>query len=53
VSSRNEICEFLTTRRARITPERAGLRAYGPGRVSGSRREEVALLASISVEYFT
>ena len=53
VGSRNEIREFLTTRRARITPERAGLRVYGRRRVSGLRREEVALLASISVEYYT
>jgi transcriptional regulator with XRE-family HTH domain len=54
VGSRNEIREFLTTRRARITPERAGLHAYGGRRrVSGLRREEVALLASISVEYYT
>jgi len=54
VGSRNEIREFLTTRRARITPERAGLRVYGGRRrVSGLRREEVALLASISVEYYT
>jgi transcriptional regulator with XRE-family HTH domain len=54
VSSGNEIREFLTTRRARVTPERAGLRAYGGRRrVSGLRREEVALLASISVEYYT
>jgi len=54
VSSGNEIREFLTTRRARVTPERAGLRAYGGRRrVSGLRREEVALLANISVEYYT
>ena len=54
VGSRNEIREFLTTRRARVTPERAGLRAYGGRRrVSGLRREEVALLANISVEYYT
>src|SRR2546427_11149750 len=54
VGSRNEIREFLTTRRARITPQRAGLRAHGGRRrVSGLRREEVALLASISVEYYT
>lgn len=47
--------EFLTTRRARITPEQAGLPAYGrrSRRVSGLRREEVALLAGISVEYYT
>jgi transcriptional regulator with XRE-family HTH domain len=54
MSSGNEIREFLTTRRARVTPERAGLRAYGGRRrVSGLRREEVAILASISVEYYT
>jgi hypothetical protein len=52
VSSGNETREFLTTRRARVTPERAGLRAYGGRRrVSGLRREEVALLANISVGY--
>src|SRR3954464_9370435 len=50
----NEIREFLTTRRARITPDQAGLRAYGRRRrVSGLRREEVAMLAGISVEYYT
>src|SRR4051812_5935582 len=50
----NEIREFLTTRRARITPEQAGLRSYGTRRrVSGLRREEVAMLAGISVEYYT
>jgi transcriptional regulator with XRE-family HTH domain len=54
VGSRNEIREFLTSRRGRITPEQAGLRAYGGRRrVSGLRREEVALLAGISVEYYT
>ena len=55
MNTRNEIREFLTTRRARITPEQAGLPAYGgrSRRVSGLRREEVALLAGISVEYYT
>ena len=54
VASGNEIREFLTTRRARITPEQAGIRAYGGRRrVSGLRREEVAFLANISVEYYT
>src|SRR5512144_624432 len=49
-----EIREFLTTRRARLTPERAGLPTYGRSRrVQGLRREEVALLASTSVEYYT
>ncbi|RZU19842.1 helix-turn-helix protein [Kribbella rubisoli] len=53
-SSRNDLREFLTTRRARITPEQAGLPVYGANRrVTGMRREEVALLAGISVEYYT
>jgi transcriptional regulator with XRE-family HTH domain len=55
VDTRNEIREFLTSRRARITPEQAGLRTYGTGprRVPGLRREEVALLAGVSVDYYT
>jgi transcriptional regulator with XRE-family HTH domain len=54
VASGNEIREFLTSRRARLTPVQAGLAAYGGRRrVSGLRREEVALLAGISVEYYT
>jgi transcriptional regulator with XRE-family HTH domain len=49
-----EISEFLKSRRARITPDQAGLSAYGTRRrVSGLRREEVAMLAGISVEYYT
>ncbi len=52
---KNELREFLTTRRARITPEQANLRTYGTGhrRVPGLRREEVALLAGVSVDYYT
>ncbi|BBZ28585.1 transcriptional regulator [Mycolicibacterium madagascariense] len=50
---RTEIREFLRSRRARIAPERAGLPAYGGRRrVAGLRREEVALLAGVSVEYY-
>lgn len=50
---RNDIREFLVSRRARITPEQAGLPAYGSNRrVKGLRREEVALLAGISAEYY-
>jgi transcriptional regulator with XRE-family HTH domain len=50
---RAEIREFLSSRRARITPERAGLPAYGGNRrVTGLRREEVALLAGVSVDYY-
>jgi transcriptional regulator with XRE-family HTH domain len=48
----NEIAEFLTSRRARITPDRAGLPSYGRRRVPGLRREEVASLAGMSVEYY-
>lgn len=48
----NDIAEFLTTRRARITPEQAGLPSYGRRRVPGLRREEVASLAGMSVEYY-
>jgi transcriptional regulator with XRE-family HTH domain len=54
VDARLDIREFLTSRRAKITPERAGLPAYGTNRrVKGLRREEVAMLAGISVEYYT
>ncbi|TDO47211.1 helix-turn-helix protein [Kribbella sp. VKM Ac-2527] len=53
--ARTEIREFLSTRRAKISPEQAGLPVYGGARrrVSGLRREEVALLAGISTEYYT
>ena len=53
VDLRTEIREFLSTRRARITPEEAGLPAYGGNRrVKGLRREEVAMLAGVSVDYY-
>jgi transcriptional regulator with XRE-family HTH domain len=48
----NEIAEFLASRRAAITPEQAGLPTYGRRRVPGLRREEVASLAGVSVEYY-
>ncbi|GAA1728795.1 helix-turn-helix transcriptional regulator [Isoptericola hypogeus] len=49
-----ETREFLATRRARITPDKAGLPAYGGNRrVPGLRREEVAMLAGVSVDYYT
>jgi transcriptional regulator with XRE-family HTH domain len=51
---RSEVREFLTTRRDRITPDRAGLPAWGGNRrVPGLRREEVALLSGVSVDYYT
>ncbi|MGA5318777.1 helix-turn-helix domain-containing protein [Streptomyces pseudogriseolus] len=49
---RTEISEFLRTRRARITPERAGFATGDGRRVPGLRREEVAVLASISVDWY-
>ncbi len=48
----NDVTEFLSSRRARITPERAGLPTYRVRRVPGLRREEVASLAGVSVEYY-
>ncbi|RPE47110.1 helix-turn-helix protein [Streptomyces sp. Ag109_O5-1] len=52
---RQEISDFLSSRRAKITPEQAGLPAYGGDarRVPGLRREEVASLAGVSVDYYT
>jgi transcriptional regulator with XRE-family HTH domain len=51
---RSELREFLTTRRARITPDQTGLPWYGENRrVPGLRREEVALLTGVSVDYYT
>jgi transcriptional regulator with XRE-family HTH domain len=49
---RQEVREFLTTRRARISPEEAGLPSTGTRRVPGLRRSEVATLAGLSVEYY-
>src|SRR5882762_442075 len=48
-----ELREFLRSRRARITPEEAGLSPQpGARRVPGLRREEVAQLAGVSVDYY-
>ena len=53
MDTRNDIREFLTTRRARLTPEQVGLPDFGGRRrVPGLRREEVALVAGMSVEYY-
>jgi transcriptional regulator with XRE-family HTH domain len=52
VDTRREIRDFLTSRRGRITPEDAGLKVFGPRRVPGLRREEVATLAGLSVDYY-
>jgi len=53
VQTKQEIREFLTSRRGRITPEQAGLPTYGSRRVPGLRREEVAVLAGVSIQYYT
>src|SRR5258705_8827152 len=54
MAGKEDIREFLVSRRAKLTPEQAGLPAYGTNRrVAGLRREEAAMLAGISVEYYT
>ncbi|MFF7364176.1 helix-turn-helix domain-containing protein [Streptomyces sp. NPDC008125] len=52
MDNREEVREFLTSRRAKITPERAGLPGGSRRRVPGLRRSEVAALADMSVEYY-
>ncbi|HEX6453405.1 MAG TPA: helix-turn-helix transcriptional regulator [Trebonia sp.] len=53
-SNRADARDFLITRRARITPQQAGLTFYGGNRrVPGLRREEVAMLADVSADYYT
>ncbi|MGA5192646.1 helix-turn-helix transcriptional regulator [Streptomyces exfoliatus] len=52
MDNREEVREFLTSRRAKITPEQAGLPAGPRRRVPGLRRSEVAALADMSVEYY-
>jgi transcriptional regulator with XRE-family HTH domain len=52
MTSREDVREFLMSRRARVTPEQAGLPAGGNRRVAGLRRGEVAVLAALSPEYY-
>src|ERR1700733_2789570 len=53
MTNQDDVKEFLSSRRAKITPEQAGLPAYGGNRrVEGLRREEVAMLAGMSVDYY-
>ncbi|GIE94602.1 helix-turn-helix transcriptional regulator [Paractinoplanes rishiriensis] len=52
MDNRAEVRDFLTSRRAKINPERAGLPVTGQRRVPGLRRSEVAALAGMSVEYY-
>ncbi|MEV5355793.1 helix-turn-helix transcriptional regulator [Streptomyces sp. NPDC052693] len=53
MDNREEVREFLTSRRAKITPEQAGLPSGSRRRVPGLRRSEVAALADMSVEYYS
>ncbi|TXK80365.1 helix-turn-helix transcriptional regulator [Paenibacillus sp. N3.4] len=48
-----QLAEFLQTRRARLTPEQVGLFSGGRRRTPGLRRVEVALLAGVSVDWYT
>ncbi|MFC6065954.1 helix-turn-helix transcriptional regulator [Streptomyces ochraceiscleroticus] len=52
MDNRKEVREFLVSRRAKITPEQAGLQAGSNRRVPGLRRKEVAALADVSIEYY-
>jgi len=53
VDNQAEVREFLSSRRARLKPEQAGLQAYGGNRrVPGLRREEAAMLSGLSVDYY-
>ncbi|PYE18133.1 helix-turn-helix protein [Williamsia limnetica] len=52
MDNRSEVREFLMSRRAKVTPEAAGLPAGPNRRVAGLRRSEVATLAGVSVEYY-
>jgi transcriptional regulator with XRE-family HTH domain len=49
----NLLGEFLQARRARVRPDEAGLATYGRRRVPGLRRDELARLAGVSVQYLT
>ncbi|MBZ6475943.1 helix-turn-helix transcriptional regulator [Streptomyces griseocarneus] len=54
MDQRTELSEFLRSRRARLRPEDVGLAVHGGRRrVPGLRREELALLAGVSVAYYT
>jgi hypothetical protein len=52
MSTTSEVREFLTSRRARLTPDQAGIIGGGRRWVPGLRREEVAMLAGMSVDYY-
>jgi transcriptional regulator with XRE-family HTH domain len=52
MDNRDEVREFLMSRRARVSPDAAGITAGSNRRVAGLRRSEVAALAGVSVEYY-
>jgi transcriptional regulator with XRE-family HTH domain len=52
MDAKTEVRDFLTSRRAKITPAQAGLTSYGTRQVPGLRREEVATLAGVSADYY-
>jgi transcriptional regulator with XRE-family HTH domain len=53
VAHNEQLSDFLRTRRAALTPEAAGLPSGPARRVPGLRREELAALAGVSVDYYT
>ncbi|MEV8131910.1 helix-turn-helix transcriptional regulator [Pseudarthrobacter oxydans] len=53
MDNRAEVREFLVSRRAQVSPQQVGLPAGANRRVKGLRRSEVAILAGLSVEYYT
>jgi transcriptional regulator with XRE-family HTH domain len=53
VAQNDELSEFLRSRRAALTPEAVGLRRPPGRRVPGLRREELAALAGVSVDYYS
>lgn len=48
----DDLAGFLRTRRARVDPAAAGVATFGHRRVQGLRREEVAHLSGVSVDYY-
>ncbi|MGV9306496.1 helix-turn-helix transcriptional regulator [Nonomuraea sp. NPDC003727] len=50
--NRDQLAEFLRSRRARLTPREAGLPQGERRRTPGLRRQEVAQLAGMSVDYY-
>src|SRR3954449_2337509 len=53
MDNRSEVRAFLTSRRAKVSPQQASLPSHGRRRVEGLRRGEVAALAGVSIEYYT